>query len=91
MMSVQDEDNQRIVDAAVTKYGGLHASFINAGVGYHQDILDISDETIDVIMDTNFKSVVFGLKHQVLTRLRAECTFSCLHDHIPAKIRKGHS
>lgn len=62
---LQDEDNKRIVDTAMEKFGGLHVSFINAGIGDMKSILELEDDVIDKVMGTNFKGVIFGLKHQV--------------------------
>lgn len=65
---IQDEDNRKIVETAVSTFGGLHVSFINAGVLIPATLTDapvITEEHIDGTFGPNFKGVVFGLKHQV--------------------------
>lgn len=61
----QDDDNRKIVETAVSTFGGLHVSFINAGAVTLGSITDVTEERIDDQFGPNFKGVVFGLKHQV--------------------------
>lgn len=61
----QDEDNKKVVAAALAEYGGIHAALINAGRGSVNGFMEATDEEIDQIMGVNFKGVVFGVKHLV--------------------------
>ena len=46
-------DNERAVQAALDKFGGLHGMFINAGVFRgHQPLIDMADDDIDLLLDT---------------------------------------
>ena len=64
-MWLQDEDNRRIVEVTVETFGGVHVSFINAGVVTWGPLAEITEDRIDATFGPNFKGVVFGLKHQV--------------------------
>ncbi|CAN0218955.1 unnamed protein product, partial [Ascophyllum nodosum] len=61
----KDEDNRRIVEVAFETFGGVHVSFINAGVLTQHLLADVTDNDIDATFGANFKGVVFGLKHQL--------------------------
>jgi len=58
-------DNQKAVDVALEKYGGLDISFLNAGVGDFKNILDYSEEEFDFHFDVNVKGVFFGLQTHI--------------------------
>lgn len=65
LLFLQDEDNRKIVETAVETFGGLHVSFINAGVVILSPLADLTEDAIDSAFGPNFKGVAFGLKHQV--------------------------
>jgi NAD(P)-dependent dehydrogenase (short-subunit alcohol dehydrogenase family) len=64
---IGDEDTaQRLVDTAVTDFGGLDIAFNNAGmVGRSSTIGDIGLGEWREMMDTNLTSAFLGAKHQV--------------------------
>ena len=53
------------MDIAVETFGGVHVSFINAGVATLCLLDEVTEDRIDATFGPNFKGVVFGLKHQV--------------------------
>ena len=53
------------MEVAFETFGGVHVSFINAGVLTQHLLADVTDNDIDATFGANFKGVVFGLKHQV--------------------------
>lgn len=55
-------DNERIRDAALEAYGGLDVWIANAGRGITRAVADLTDDDIDDMMQTNFKSVVYGIQ-----------------------------
>jgi NAD(P)-dependent dehydrogenase (short-subunit alcohol dehydrogenase family) len=55
-------DNERIRDAALQAYGGLDVWVANAGRGISRAVADLTDDDIDDMMQTNFKSVVYGIQ-----------------------------
>lgn len=54
-----------MVAFAVTTFGGLHIAFNNAGVYDGAPFVEVDEAVVDRIFDTNLKSIVFCLKHQV--------------------------
>ena len=55
--------SEKMVEAAVAEFGQVDAVFLNAGSAAQKPIVDLTDEDIDGIFASNFKSVVYGLKH----------------------------
>lgn len=55
-------DNERIRDAALATYGALDVWVANAGRGITRAVADLTDDDIDDMMQTNFKSVVYGIQ-----------------------------
>jgi NAD(P)-dependent dehydrogenase (short-subunit alcohol dehydrogenase family) len=55
------EDRGRIINEAMNRFGGLHVLVNNAGVApkLRADLLDMSEESYDYVMNTNTKSVMF--------------------------------
>ena len=59
------EDIARAVDAAVTHFGGLDSVFANAGIHRSNTLLDISDEELDLMIQTNIYGTVNTLREAV--------------------------
>jgi NAD(P)-dependent dehydrogenase (short-subunit alcohol dehydrogenase family) len=64
-------DNERIRDAALAAYGALDVWVANAGRGISRAVADLTDDDIDDMMQTNFKSVVYGIQ-AVLPRFKEQ-------------------
>jgi NAD(P)-dependent dehydrogenase (short-subunit alcohol dehydrogenase family) len=52
------EDVRRIVDGAVSVFGGLDVMVANAAVGIYADLADMSDEDLDRVVDVNLKGAL---------------------------------
>jgi len=59
------EDATRLVDAAVNSFGRLDSLVANAGIGAYGGILDLSDEDLAVMMDTNIAGTVWPIRAAV--------------------------
>lgn len=60
---VRDRDSlQAIVDATVEKFGGLDILVVNAGVGSYGPFLDMPEEEMDEIIDTNVKGALYSVR-----------------------------
>ena len=56
-------DMQRAVDETVQAFGGLTACFLNAGVARGgTELHQVNDGDMDLLINTNIKSVVYGLR-----------------------------
>jgi NAD(P)-dependent dehydrogenase (short-subunit alcohol dehydrogenase family) len=55
------DDRRRIIDETLARFGGLHVLVNNAGVApkVRADLLQMSEESYDYVMNTNAKSVMF--------------------------------
>lgn len=51
-------DVQRMVDVAVSTYGGLDVMFANAAVGRYMDFADMGEDDIDGILDVDLKGAL---------------------------------
>jgi 3-oxoacyl-[acyl-carrier protein] reductase len=56
------EDNARLVEAAVRRWGRLDSVVPNAGIGMYGGILDQSDEQLIEMMDTNYAGTVWTVR-----------------------------
>ena len=56
------EVSRRLVAAAVERFGGLDSLVANAGIGAYGGILDMSDEQVQTMSDTNFLGTVWGIR-----------------------------
>jgi glucose 1-dehydrogenase len=56
------EDLQRLVDAAVAKFGGLDIMVNNAGVETRTSVLETSEAQYDKVLTINLKSAFFGVQ-----------------------------
>lgn len=65
------EDNQRLVTAAVERFGRLDTIVPNAGIGLYGGILDHDDEHVAEMMDTNYAGTVWSVRAAVPALLAA--------------------
>jgi 3-oxoacyl-[acyl-carrier protein] reductase len=59
------EDSQRLVNAALTTHGRLDTLVANAGIGAYGGIMDLTDEQLAVMMDTNIAGTVWPIRAAV--------------------------
>jgi 3-oxoacyl-[acyl-carrier protein] reductase len=65
-MDVRDpEGSRRLVDEAIARFGRLDALVANAGIGAYGGIMDLSDEQLHVMMDTNVAGTVWPIRAAV--------------------------
>ncbi len=65
-MDVRDpEASRRLIEAAVSRYGKLDALVANAGIGAYGGILDLTDEQLSDMMDTNVAGTVWPIRAAV--------------------------
>lgn len=55
-------DHQKVLDAAVARFGRVDVWINNAGVGMSRPALELTDEDIDNMMLVNCKSVLYGMQ-----------------------------
>ena len=56
------EEVTAAVEATVERFGGLDIAVANAGVGSYGPLLELSQEHLDEMIDTNFKGTVYTLR-----------------------------
>lgn len=54
------EDVRRIVDDAVSVFGGLDVMVANAAVGVYADLAEMSDDDLDRVLDVNLKGALMS-------------------------------
>ena len=59
------DDVRRAIDATVGKFGGLDSVFANAGIHRSNTLLDITDEELDLMIQTNIYGTVNTLREAV--------------------------
>lgn len=59
------EENERLIDACVERYGRLDILFCNAGVALPKEITESSDAEIDLLIDVNFKALLYASRYAV--------------------------
>ncbi|MGB4324476.1 MAG: SDR family oxidoreductase [Candidatus Nanopelagicales bacterium] len=64
------EDNQKLIDAAVSKFGKLDSIVPNAGIGMYGSILDHSDDELRRMMHTNYDGTVWTIRAGVPAMLK---------------------
>ena len=64
------EDNARLVEAAVQRWGRLDSVVPNAGIGMYGGILDQTDAQLTEMMDTNYAGTVWTVRAAVPELLR---------------------
>jgi len=65
-------DNARLVAAALEKWGRLDSVVPNAGIGMYGGVLDMTDEQLAEMMDTNYAGTVWTVRAAVPTLLEAD-------------------
>lgn len=63
------EDNERLVAAAVERFGRLDALVANAGIGVYGGIMDATDQQVRDMVDTNLTGTIWAVRAAV-PRLR---------------------
>jgi 3-oxoacyl-[acyl-carrier protein] reductase len=58
-------DSQRLVDQAIDTFGKLDAIVVNAGVGMYGGIMDLSDEQLTEMIDTNVAGTIWPIRAAV--------------------------
>lgn len=58
-------DAKRLVDEAYSRFGRLDALLANAGIGAYGGIMDLSDEQLALMMDTNVAGTVWPIRAAV--------------------------
>lgn len=59
------------VNKAVEKFGSIHSVFANAGIHRRNTILDITDEELDLMIQTNIYGTVNTLRETIPTLIKA--------------------
>ena len=59
------EDSPRLVETAYTRFGRLDALVANAGIGAYGGIMDLTDDQLAVMMDTNIAGTVWPIRAAV--------------------------
>jgi len=59
------EDAERLVGAAVERFGRIDGLIANAGIGMYGGILDHSDEELEEMLDTNIAGTVWPVRSAV--------------------------
>ncbi len=67
----EPQDSRRLVEAALEEHGRLDALVANAGIGAYGGIMDLTDEQLAVMMDTNIAGTVWPIRAAVPTFLEA--------------------
>jgi 3-oxoacyl-[acyl-carrier protein] reductase len=65
------QDNRRLVDAALERWGRLDSVVPNAGIGAYGSILDYDDDVIAEMIDTNYAGTVWTVRAAVPALLAA--------------------
>jgi 3-oxoacyl-[acyl-carrier protein] reductase len=58
-------DSQRLVQEAHARFGGLDALVANAGIGAYGGIMDLTDDKLKTMMDTNVAGTVWPIRAAV--------------------------
>lgn len=58
-----EADVERLYSEAVEKLGGIDVAVLNAGVGRHGNVEDVSVQDFDLQFNTNVRGVFLWLKH----------------------------
>ncbi len=58
-------DSQRLVDQAIDTFGKLDAIVVNAGVGMYGGIMDLNDEELIEMIDTNVAGTIWPIRAAV--------------------------
>lgn len=55
-------DNDHVADATIREFGGFDVWINNVGRGITRSVLDLTGDDIDVMMDVNVKSALYGMQ-----------------------------
>jgi short-subunit dehydrogenase len=55
-------DNENLRDQAIAKFGGIDVWINNAGRGISRPVAELTDDDVDAMLTTNFKSVLYGIQ-----------------------------
>jgi 3-oxoacyl-[acyl-carrier protein] reductase len=65
-MDVRDpEASRRLIDAGIAEFGGLDALVANAGIGAYGGIMDLTDDKLAEMMDSNVAGTVWPIRAAV--------------------------
>lgn len=56
---------QRMVEAAVSRYGGLHILFNNAGITDRKSVVEVEENSWERVVDVNLKGTMLACKHAI--------------------------
>ena len=59
------EDSRRLVEEAQRRFGRLDAIVVNAGIGAYGGIMDLTDEQLSTMMETNVAGTVWPIRAAV--------------------------
>jgi NAD(P)-dependent dehydrogenase (short-subunit alcohol dehydrogenase family) len=57
------EDSKQLAEYVRDRYGKIDILFVNAGIGTFANVVDVTEEQFDRIMDTNLKGAFFTVQH----------------------------
>jgi NAD(P)-dependent dehydrogenase (short-subunit alcohol dehydrogenase family) len=60
---VKIEDSKQLAEYVRDRYGKIDILFVNAGIGTFANVVDVTEEQFDRIMDTNLKGAFFTVQH----------------------------
>jgi NAD(P)-dependent dehydrogenase (short-subunit alcohol dehydrogenase family) len=66
-------DCRRVVKNTVTKFGGIHVLFNNAGIIRRASVVEISEEDWDAVMVVNVKSIFFMCREVLPVMIAGKC------------------
>ena len=61
----KEETHAALVELALQRFGALHIVFNNAGIFPMATLQAATAQQVDSLLDTNVKSIIYGLKHQL--------------------------
>ncbi len=61
----KSEDSQKLVEAALDAHGRLDTIVVNAGIGVYGGIMDMSDQQIEEMIETNVSGTVWPIRAAV--------------------------
>jgi NADP-dependent 3-hydroxy acid dehydrogenase YdfG len=65
------DDAKRLVHTGLDRFGRLDSLVVNAGIGAYGGIMDLSDEFLETMMDTNLGGAVWAIRAAVPEMLKA--------------------
>lgn len=72
-MDVRDpQGSRRLIDAALDRFGRLDALVVSAGIGAYGGIMDLTDDKLAEMMDTNVAGTVWPIRAAVPALLDAD-------------------